>query len=113
MMQIPDIVDAFGADGTCCPKCDGPLMVVNQRKQARNYDTQPLKLGCINRETSKTCSGYLRDVDQRAPFREAPVCERGEIMYPHYSKTGKPWNWECTHPGCGYYRWKSGDIIPT
>ena len=30
-----------------------------------------------------------------------------------YSKTGKPWNWECTHPGCSYYRWKSGDIIPS
>src|SRR5262249_23063613 len=77
MMQIPQIVDAFAAEGTQCPKCDGPLMVVNQRKQARNYDSQPLKLGCINRETSKTCDGYLRDVDQRAPFREPPVCERG------------------------------------
>lgn len=68
-------------------------MVVNQRRQTRNYDTQPLKLGCINHETTKTCSGYLRNVDQRPPLREPPVCERGE--------------------GCTSIRWKSGDVIPT
>jgi hypothetical protein len=69
MMQIPQIVDAFGTDGTRCPKCDGPLMVVNQRKQSRNYDTQPLKLGCINRETSKV----LRWVPTgRRPTRSLP-----------------------------------------
>jgi hypothetical protein len=112
MMQIPAIIEAFRGDGARCPKCNGPLMVVNQRRQAGKYDTQPLKLGCIAHETTKTCEGYLRDVDKRAPFPKAPICERGEVMYLHYTKTGKPWNWECTHPGCTTSRWRDGDVIP-
>ena len=52
-----------------CPKCGSPLQVVNQR-DLREWEHQPLKIGCTN----KDCPGYLRPIDERAPFSEIPRC---------------------------------------
>ena len=50
-----------------CPKCGSPLQVVNQR-DLLEWEYQPLKIGCTN----KDCPGYLRPIDERAPFSEIP-----------------------------------------
>lgn len=111
MMQLRDLVPEFKTSGpeSRCPKCGGPLVVVNQAR-TRPGDTQPLKLACANYSQDKrTCDGYLRGAHQRAPFEDRPVCEEGQEMTLSWTKTGRPWMWRCEHRGCHRYRWTRGD----
>ena len=112
MLQLEPLVEAYASDGqgaARCPKCDGPLMLINQARQA-NLDAYPVKLGCFAYSESKElCAGYLRRVDGRAPFKTPPVCARGSLMVVHYTKAGRPWDWRCGHKGCKPIRWARGD----
>ncbi len=112
MVQLGPIVEAFGSSeqrATQCPRCHGPLMLINQTQQAMR-DVYPVKLGCYNHaEDKEQCAGYLRRVDGRPPFASAPLCPRGAGMKLTYAKTGKPWAWQCGHKGCKPIRWARGD----
>jgi len=115
MLQLEPLVEAFAEDShTCrCPRCGGPLIVVNQAQQGIQNDANPMKLACLNFSQDKqSCSGYLRRVDSRAPFPSSPTCEKGQKMYLEYSKTGRPWNWRCGHATCKPIRWVKGDWEP-
>jgi len=84
-------------DGTPrrCPECDGPTQVVNQRRQHWNWDTQAMKVGCAN----PNCQKYLRNVDERSPFREAPVCSVDGRTKLRRVRRGRGEVWECPkHP---------------
>jgi hypothetical protein len=118
MLQLEPITNAYaGADyESACPKCGGPLMVVNQRERQNRGsgpDQKPLKLGCLNHEEDRArCpDGYLRPVDRRAPFPRPPVCERGSVMRIRYTKSGKPWEWECAHKTCRRIKCVTGDPL--
>lgn len=78
-----------------CPICGGPTHVVNQRIQHGRWDFQPVKVGCAN----ESCRQYLRDVDERAPFREIPRCEvDGRTKYRRVRR-GRGEVWKCPkHP---------------
>jgi hypothetical protein len=41
---------------------------VVSRRDLLEWEHQPLKIGCTN----KGCPGYLRPIDERAPFSEIP-----------------------------------------
>lgn len=113
MLQLEPLVEAYGSDAqgaAQCPKCDGPLMLINQARQA-NPDAYPVKLGCYTySEHKELCAGYLRRVDGRAPFTTLPVCGKGSVMSVHYTKAGRPWDWRCGHKGCKPIRWARGDF---
>jgi hypothetical protein len=83
-------------DGTprSCPKCGWPIQVVNQRKQSR-WDFQAMKIGCTNPD----CEGYLRDINERAPFKAIPKCSQdGRTKYRRVRR-GRGEMWECPkHP---------------
>jgi hypothetical protein len=112
MLQLEPIVEAFGSSeqrGAQCPKCQGPLILINQTQQSMR-DAYPVKLGCYNYSEDKgQCDGYLRRVDGRPPFASPPLCPRGVRMKVAYSKTGRPWAWQCGHKGCRTVRWARGD----
>lgn len=115
MMQLREILPNFlspaSAEGRC-PCCQGPLVVVSQVQQTRS-DPQPMKLACAAHQRDKqACPGHLRGVDQRAPFLTPPICAEGMVMGLGRSKTGKPWNWRCSHGGCKRIRWRRGDVDP-
>jgi hypothetical protein len=102
MLQLRNIVNAFGledANTRACPHCDGPLYVINQREKGANFANQAIALACANQAHDKSlCKGYIRGIDQRAPFRSVPACERGTDMWLYYTKqTGRPWEWRCEH----------------
>lgn len=78
-----------------CPECGGPTQVVNQRRQHWNWDKQAMKVGCANPD----CQKYLRNVDERSPFREAPCCSVDGRTRLRRVKRGKGEVWECPkHP---------------
>jgi len=117
MLQLRNIVNAFGledANTRACPHCDGPLYVINQREKGANFANQAIALACANQARDKSlCKGYIRGIDQRAPFRSVPACERGTDMWLYYTKqTGRPWEWRCEHRSCPRLRWISGDPTP-
>lgn len=66
---------AVHEDGTprVCPNCGGPTQVVNQRRQHGPWDHQAMKVGCVDYK-NKDC-GYLRDVNERPPLRDVPLCK--------------------------------------
>jgi len=83
-------------DGTprVCPKDGWPIQVVNQRRQGR-WDFQSMKVGCTNPD----CEGYLRDIDERPPFKELPLCTiDGRTKYRRVRR-GRGEVWQCPkHP---------------
>ncbi len=88
---------AVHEDGTprTCPVCGGRTQVVNQRRQRGAWDRQPMKVGCANPE----CRSYLRDIDERSPFKDVPRCERdGRTKY-RRARRGRGFSWQCPkHP---------------
>jgi hypothetical protein len=95
-------------DGTTrlCPKCGWPLQVVNQRKQQR-WDFQAMKIGCTN----PNCEGYLRDINERPPYKHVPVCQiDGRTKYRRVRR-GRGEIWQCPkHPKeCERFKVVEGD----
>ncbi|MCL5278458.1 MAG: AAA domain-containing protein [Planctomycetes bacterium] len=84
-------------DGTPRVHCDcgWPVQIVNQRRQHFAWDFQAMKVGCTNPE----CDGYLRNVDERPPFKAVPVCEvDGRTKYRRVHR-GRGEIWQCPkHP---------------
>lgn len=113
MLQLEPITEAYDQSkvGDRCPRCGGPLLVINQAQQSQR-DAYPVKLGCYNHAEDKTsCEGYLRRVDGRPPFLQPPKCEHGTRMGIHYTQNGRPWDWRCSHKGCRRIRWAWGDCL--
>jgi hypothetical protein len=88
---------AIHEDGTprVCPHCGWPIQIVNQRQQHGTWDFQAMKVGCTN----PNCEGYLRNIDERPSFRNAPVCKvDGRTKYRRVRR-GKGEVWQCPkHP---------------
>lgn len=94
-------------DGTprFCPYCRHPLQIVNQRKQP-HWDFQSMKIGCTNpncpgnHEEVGGKKGYLRNIDERAPFLKVPLCQvDGRTKYRRVPGRGKGEIWRCPkHP---------------
>ncbi len=80
-----------------CPQCGGPVHVVNQRVQGKFDLRQALKVGCVNFQA--TDCKYLRDIDERAPFRQPPRCKiDGRTKYRRVRR-GRGEIWQCPkHP---------------
>jgi len=100
------------ADGSprVCPHCKGSTWVVNLRKQPPQWDKQALKVGCLENRTG-ACPGFLRDIDERPPFPEAPTCQLdGRTKYRRV-RSGKGEQWQCPkHPkGCERFKVVPGD----
>lgn len=103
---------AIHEDGTPrqCPKCGGPTQVVNQRRQHGFWDRQSMKVGCANPD----CRDYLRNIDERAPFREIPRCQAdGQTKY-RRRKYGRGERWQCPKHArdCEGYKVVPGDPEP-
>jgi hypothetical protein len=77
------------------PDCGWPLQVVNQRQQHGTWDFQAMKVGCTNPK----CEGYLRNIDERPSFKNAPVCKAdGRTKYRRVRR-GRGEVWQCPkHP---------------
>lgn len=91
-----------------CPVCGGPTHVVNQRRQHGAWDNkQAVKVGCAN----PACQKYLRDVDERAPFRSPPVCDQDGRTKKRRLARGRGEVWQCPkHPkGCRQEKVVPGD----
>lgn len=119
MLQVRSVLSTVDADeggghALTCPKCDGPLILVNQaRLNASRGDQQPLKWACARHAEDKaSCDGYMRRVDARAPFRAVPTCSKGEVMGLSLTKAGRPWQWKCSHASCRHPRFVAGDVLP-
>jgi len=88
---------ATNEDGTprVCPYCGAPIQIVNQRRQHFRWDFQAMKVGCTNPK----CEGYLRDIDERPPFKKVPICQvDGRTKYRRVRR-GKGEIWQCPkHP---------------
>ncbi|MBI4310724.1 MAG: AAA family ATPase [Chloroflexi bacterium] len=113
MLQLDPIIEAFGEEeqGHRCPNCAGPLILINRANQNRT-DPHPLQFGCARWSVDKkSCTGYLRSVDARAPFLIPPSCSQGTRMQVKYTKGGHPWDWRCGHRGCRPIRWVRGDCL--
>lgn len=100
---------AIHEDGTprVGPKCGGATQVVNQRRQHFAWDFQALKVGCANPE----CKQYLRNIDERPPYREPPRCRvDGRTNYRRV-RWGRGERWQCPkHPrGCPMEKVVPGD----
>jgi superfamily I DNA and/or RNA helicase len=79
-----------------CPYCRHQVQIVNQRKQSGAWDRyQAMKIGCTNLR----CRGYLRDVNERLPFKERPLCRTdGRTQYRRV-RSGRGEAWQCPkHP---------------
>lgn len=91
-----------------CPFCGSPTRIVNQKVQHGPWDKrQAIKVGCTN----KNCKGYLRDVDERPPFKNIPVCKvDGKTKY-RLVKIRRSEYWKCPkHPkDCPSYKAVPGD----
>ncbi|MEW6616077.1 MAG: AAA domain-containing protein [Thermodesulfobacteriota bacterium] len=84
---------ATDEDGTprVCPYCGFPIQIVNQRRQHFRWDFQAMKVGCTNSK----CDGYLRDIDERPPFKKVPICQvDGRTKYRRVSR-GRGEIWQC------------------
>ncbi|MGQ0569192.1 MAG: AAA domain-containing protein [Armatimonadota bacterium] len=80
-----------------CPECGGPVWVVNQRRQHGAWDFQAMKVGCV--AYHRTGCRYLRNIDERAPFRDAPRCQRDHVTKYRRVRRGKGEVWQCPkHP---------------
>jgi len=117
MLQLRDVIRPFEDDDQnprVCPKCGGPLFILNQADRGANWARQAVALACANNARDKSlCEGYIRGVDKRAPFADHPSCEKGTEMWLHYTqKSGRPWEWRCDHKSCRRIRWIDGDITP-
>lgn len=74
-----------------CPLCGSPIQIINQRRQHFQWDHQSMKVGCTNPD----CEGYLRNVDERPPFMERPVCKiDGRTKY-RQVRRGRGKIWQC------------------
>lgn len=91
-----------------CPR-GHPIQVVNQAQTMRPWDKQPMKVGCA--EYQNTDCKYLADIDQRAPFVEAPLCGIDRRTKYRRVKRGRGEVWECPkHPKqCERFRVVPGD----
>lgn len=78
-----------------CPNCGCPTQVVNQRQQHGLWDFQAMKVGCANSE----CRNYLRNIDERPPLRDVPLCQvDGRTRYRRVRR-GRGEIWQCPkHP---------------
>ncbi len=88
---------ATNEDGTprVCPYCGFPIQIVNQRRQHFRWDFQAMKVGCTNPK----CKGYLRDVDERPPFKKIPVCQVDKRTRYRIVRRGRGKIWQCPkHP---------------
>lgn len=75
--------------------CGWPIQVVNQRRQHGVWDFQAMKVGCTNPD----CEGYLRNIDERPPFKAAPVCKVDHRTKYRRVHRGKGEVWQCPkHP---------------
>jgi len=100
---------ATNEDGSprLCPYCGWPLQIVNQRRQHSAWDFQAMKIGCTNPD----CQGYLRDIDERPPFKHVPVCQiDGRTKYRRVRR-GRGEIWQCPkHPReCERFKVVQGD----
>jgi hypothetical protein len=92
-----------------CPECGGPTHIVNQRVQGRFGFRQALKVGCARYQ--ETGCRYLRDLDERPPFRDVPRCQKdGRTKYRRVRR-GRGEVWQCPkHPrDCPTQRVVQGD----
>jgi len=77
------------------PDCGWPTQVVNQRRQHFAWDFQAMKVGCTNPD----CDGYLRNIDERPPFKAAPVCKVDCRTKYRRVRRGRGEIWQCPkHP---------------
>ncbi len=93
-----------------CPHCGWPLQIVNQRRQHSPWDFQAMKIGCTNPDRDD-CPGYLRDIDERPPFKQVPVCQMdGRTKYRRVRR-GRGEIWQCPkHPKeCERFKVVQGD----
>jgi hypothetical protein len=86
-------------DGTprvhCDPDCGWPIQIVNQRRQHFAWDFQAMKVGCTNPD----CDGYLRNVDERPPFKAVPRCNVDRRTKYRRVRRGRGEIWQCPkHP---------------
>lgn len=90
-----------------CPICGYPTQVVNQRQQHSIWDHQAMKVGCTN----PNCEGYLRDIDERPPFRKAPLCQVDGRTRFRIVQRGRGKVWQCPkHPrDCKTEKFVPGD----
>ncbi len=91
-----------------CPLCGCPVRIVNQRRQHGPWDNrQALKVGCTN----KKCEGYLRDIDERPPFKQALSCQIDKKTRYRRIKKRRSEVWQCPkHPKeCKSYKVVPGD----
>ncbi len=117
MLQLEPLIanyeNSSAGESSCCPKCGGELVLVNQKNQNATFnDRQPLKLACLRHSLEKTsCSGHVRAVDRRAPFITAPKCPTcRRRMRLERNAHGKPYRWNCGQLGCKPIRWLAGDL---
>ena len=69
-----------------------------------------MKIGCTNPNRDE-CPGYLRDIDERLPFIEVPICQiDGQTKYRRVRR-GRGESWECPkHPKkCERFKVVPGD----
>lgn len=116
MNQLDSVIPDFRTAGSAacsCPRCGGPLVLINLRQPRRDWGDQPLKLGCLTHEEDPNLcpEGYLRSVGDRLPFAKPPQCDRGQVMEIRWDKNGKPHSWVCTHKSCRKVRWKREDVV--
>lgn len=100
---------AIHEDGTprLCPRCRYPTKIVNQRKQHGAWDYQAMKVGCAN----PNCNDYLRNLDERPPFKTKPLCSSDRRTKLRRVRRGRGEVWQCPkHPKvCGTERVVPGD----
>lgn len=78
-----------------CPYCGFPVQIVNQRKQHFTWDFQAMKVGCTNSQ----CEGYLRNIDERPPFKKVPICQVDNRTKYRRLRRGRGEIWQCPkHP---------------
>ena len=99
-------VTANGSPRTS-PRCGCPIRIVNQRANLREWERQPLKVGCTNTE----CQGYLRPIDERLPFKTVPLCAIDRRTKYRLTARGKGKVWKCPkHPSkCPQFKFIPGD----
>lgn len=100
---------AIHEDGTprLCPRCRYPTKIVNQKRQHGAWDYQAMKVGCAN----PNCNDYLRNLDERPPFKTKPLCSSDGHTKLRRVRRGRGEVWQCPkHPKvCGTERVVPGD----
>jgi hypothetical protein len=100
------LVTPEGAPRTC-PLCGWPVQLVNQIRQHGFWDDQPVKVGCLN----DNCRRYLRNLEERLPFREVPHCRVDDHILYERVRRGRGQVWQCpVHPeDCPREKYIPGD----